>query len=245
MKLSLKDPVLTVAAGKSYNAGKIALAGWSLQEKDVEALAEIWEAEMFNDVVNVNPAESVYNYQFNVTAANMSGNTAKIIYVYVKDFYGNTSKITVPISQYIMNVSVPSKVGVVAVKGGEAPKLLTPDCYITNQGFFPIKISVETFTHRSATASNAIKVVDKSGSFGEDEINLKLLPLGATASFAETSLAGIGEAAPLELGTIPGVGSAGNKLGFKFGADFDQNALKEFTGWEPFVMSYKLELAVQ
>lgn len=245
IKLKLRDPSKNSQSGIAYKAGGISQAGWSSTEKDTEALLEDFSLSTLSGIQKVNPATGTYDYQFKVTAADMNGNTSMIIYVYVKDSYGNTSKIAVPVSQYIMNVSVPSKVGVVAVKGGEAPKLLTPDCYITNQGFFPIKISVETFTHRSATASNAIKVVDKSGGFGEDEINLKLLPLSGSATFAETPVAGIGEAAPLELGTIPGAGSAGNKLGFKFGADFDQYTLKELTGWEPFVMSYKLELAVQ
>lgn len=245
IKLKLSDPFKNSQSGIAYKAGGISQAGWSTTEKDTEALLEDFSLSTLSGIQKVNPATGTYDYQFKVTAADMNGNTSMIIYAYVKDSYGNTSKIAVPVSQYIMNVSVPSKVGVVAVKGGEAPKLLTPDCYITNQGFFPIKISVEMFTHRSATASNAIKVVDKSGGFGEDEINLKLLPLSGSATFAETPVAGIGEAAPLELGTIPGAGSAGNKLGFKFGADFDQYTLKELTGWEPFVMSYKLELAVQ
>ncbi len=61
-----------------------------------------------------------------------------VVWVYAKDNLNNTVKIAIPVGDKMIDVDVPMKVKMVALKAAPgdplpAPKLLAPVCYIANR----------------------------------------------------------------------------------------------------------------
>lgn len=166
----------------------------------------------------------------------------KAVMILVKDGVNNTVQLRIPVNENIIDVKVPTKVSVVAVKKASGtPELLSPICYVYNNGETKVKAEVSGFTEKAAQSTN-LHLVDKSGKFNPDEIALYLKAAG------ETDKANMFNVLKLSNKTRFTIGSLENNKAtdlttrsgsFTFDADYDvQNIHVPDAGWNTYQMSY-------
>lgn len=230
------------------NAG-LYQVGWSLVKHDSKALA----VSMAVNGVQTIPSDNVwlpYDWTFEVTAQQLAQaetiGSSKVIYLYLKDTLGNTRMITVPMSEHQIDVSIPTRVGVVAMTGVDTPKVNAPQCALINYGSQAVKASVTqvSFTEKD----NELKLVTRPGSpnsaFDSAEIDLRIKPLAGEQGYAY-SLANLTtpQAQPLSMGQMAAYSSEGtaNQLGFTFDALYNPQTIVETGSWSMFYLSYRFE----
>lgn len=172
--------------------------------------------------------------------------TVTSVWLYVKDDNNNTTKCQITLKQDLIDVAVPTKVSVIAVKkpnGGPA-ELLAPVCYIENHGTNEIEARVSGFTTNDLMDDNGtttlLKLVDKqkNAGFNNNELALFLTPV-ANSSLAhkselkETNVKSINAA---NENTWAYIGRMGTKdqnarfLDFTFDADYQVQLINEASG---------------
>ena len=84
-----------------------------------------------------------------------------MIWVYGKDSVNNTVRFAIPMSEEMIDITVPLRVSLVAIKKNAAdvdanvPKLLAPTCYVKNNGVNKVKVAVSGFTAKTITGETA------------------------------------------------------------------------------------------
>ncbi len=172
--------------------------------------------------------------------------TVTSVWLYVKDDHNNTTKCQITLKQDLIDVAVPTKVSVIAVKkpnGGPA-ELLAPVCYIENHGTNEIEARVSGFTTNDLMdddgTTTLLKLVDKqkNAGFNNNELALFLTPV-ANSSLAhkselkETNVKSIDAA---NENTWAYIGRMGTKdqnarfLDFTFDADYQVQLINEASG---------------
>ncbi len=172
--------------------------------------------------------------------------TVTSVWLYVKDDHNNTTKCQITLKQDLIDVAVPTKVSVIAVKkpnGGPA-ELLAPVCYIENHGTNEIEARVSGFTTNDLMGDDGtttlLKLVDKqkNAGFNNNELALFLTPV-ANSSLAhkfelkETNVKSIDAA---NENTWAYIGRMGTKdqnarfLDFTFDADYQVQLINEASG---------------
>lgn len=230
------------------NAG-LYQVGWSLTEHDPKALTAHMTVENVQTISN-DDVWLPYDWSFDVTAeqltdANTVGDT-KVIYLYFKDTLGNTRMITVPMNEHQVDVSIPTRVGIVAMKGLDTPKVSAPQCALINYGSQTLNASVTQV--RFTAQDNELTLVAKPGSpnsaFGSAEIDLRIKPLSGEQGYAY-SLANLTAdgAKPLPIGQMAQYAAegTGNQIGFTFDALYNPQTIMETTKWSMFYLSYRFE----
>lgn len=172
--------------------------------------------------------------------------TVTSVWLYVKDDNNNTTKCQITLKQDLIDVAVPTKVSVIAVKkpnGGPA-ELLAPVCYIENHGTNEIEARVSGFVTKDLMdddgTTTLLKLVDKqkNAGFNNNELALFLTPV-ANSSLAhkselkETNVKSIDAA---NENTWAYIGRMGTKdqnarfLDFTFDADYQVQLINEASG---------------
>ena len=172
--------------------------------------------------------------------------TVTSVWLYVKDDHNNTTKCQIKLKQDLIDVAVPTKVSVIAVKkpnGGPA-ELLAPVCYIENHGTNEIEARVSGFTTNDLKdddgTTTLLKLVDKqkNAGFNNNELALFLTPV------ANSSLAHKSELKETNVKSIDAknektwayIGRMGTKdqnarfLDFTFDADYQVQNINETSG---------------
>ena len=89
-----------------------------------------------------------------------------VIWVYLKDSHNNTVKVAILLNKNIINVRVPLKVYVVAVKKENTtdptPELLAPDCYVVNDGINKVQAEISGFESVPSSNAQKLKLSDKT-----------------------------------------------------------------------------------
>ncbi len=172
--------------------------------------------------------------------------TVTSVWLYVKDDHNNTTKCQITLKQDLIDVAVPTKVSVIAVKkpNGGAAELLAPVCYIENHGTNEIEARVSGFTTNDLMdddgTTTLLKLVDKqkNAGFNNNELALFLTPV-ANSSLAhkselkETNVKSIDAA---NENTWAYIGRMGTKdqnarfLDFTFDADYQVQLINEASG---------------
>lgn len=172
--------------------------------------------------------------------------TVTSVWLYVKDEHNNTTKCQITLKQDLIDVAVPTKVSVIAVKkpNGGAAELLAPVCYIENHGTNEIEARVSGFTTNDLMdddgTTTLLKLVDKqkNAGFNNNELALFLTPV-ANSSLAhkselkETNVKSIDAA---NENTWAYIGRMGTKdqnarfLDFTFDADYQVQLINEASG---------------
>ena len=172
--------------------------------------------------------------------------TVTSVWLYVKDANNNTTKCQIALKKDLIDVAVPTKVSVIAVKkpnGGPA-ELLAPVCYIENHGTNEIEARVSGFVTKDLMDDNGtttlLTLVDKqkNAGFNKNELALFLTPV-ANSSLAhkselkETNVKSIDAA---NENTWAYIGRMGTKdqnarfLDFTFDADYQVQLINEASG---------------
>ncbi len=250
-------------------AADTAAKNWSMLENDgITARTGLLGAQMVNRNGQETADIDILMKKSVVDEAKNNGMTH--LFIYLKDADNNTSRYAVPISDYMIDVTVPTRVSLVAMKNTsatassdpDAAKLLAPTCYIVNNGLSTIKVEVEKFTVDSA--NNALKLVsagttekDKVHSYNSDELALflkktdKALASNSADNRDNTkyhmrnvlSINTAGDQSDLAyLGDVKPRTNAGRTLDFTFGAYFNQTTIKETDDWMTNTMSYRFSV---
>ncbi len=168
----------------------------------------------------------------------------KAVMIFVKDGVNNTVQIPIPVDENIIDVKVPTKVSVVAVKKASGtPELLAPTCYVYNNGGTKVKAEVAGFAvDQKVTQSTNLHLVNKSGTFNSNEIALYLKAAGETNKAKMLNVMELSNKTRFTIGSLEN-----NKAtdlttrsgSFTFDADYDvQNINVPDTSWNTYQMSY-------
>ena len=110
--------------------------------------------------------------------------TVTSVWLYVKDDHNNTAKMQIQLDENLIDVVVPTKVSVIAIKKrfGEARELLAPICYIENKGSNEIEARVSGFTTnplRDESGNVLLQLVEraKNNAYNGNELALYLEPV--------------------------------------------------------------------
>lgn len=166
----------------------------------------------------------------------------KHIWVYAKDIENNTVKLLINLNENVINVKVPLKVNVVAVKkpdGGDC-ELLAPNCYVVNDGNKAVTAEVNGFTEKTPNAALILSEKEKTDTFEANEISLFLSPLSKTnknSSFVEKNVKLL-VTNPLKLGIIEAKPNADRTIGFTFDAAYNVESINVPNTWISYEMSY-------
>lgn len=106
------------------------------------------------------------------------------VWLYVKDDHNNTAKMQIQLDENLIDVVVPTKVSVIAIKKrlGEARELLAPICYIENKGSNEIEARVSGFATNPLRDENGnvlLQLVEraKNNAYNGNELALYLEPV--------------------------------------------------------------------
>ena len=180
----------------------------------------------------------------------------KYLVVYVKDGVNNTAKYIVPMSDSMIDVKVPTRVSLVALKKSgtdldvNACKLLAPTCYIVNYGKRQVKAEVALFKKddsqllklvegddTTAYTPNQIALYLKStesglaSNAGDNNVDTKFNLRNVLSIKDETGKRAY-------LGTLEPKSNDKRTLDFTFGAYYDPVKIQEIDGWLNNTMSY-------
>ena len=166
----------------------------------------------------------------------------KAVMILVKDGVNNTVQLRIPVNENIIDVKVPTKVSVVAVKKASGtPELLAPTCYVYNNGGTKVKAEVAGFTEKAAQSTN-LHLVEKSSQFNPDEIALYLKAAGATDKAKMLNVLKLSNKTRFTIGSLENnkATDVTTRSGsFTFDADYDvQNIHVPDAGWNTYQMSY-------
>ena len=194
---------------------------------------EITKRDGGKPVVGNTPAVVKATISREVVEANRTG----AVWAYAKDDLNNTTKVQIPLSENIIDVSVPMQVNVIAVKksGGGTAELLAPTCYIVNNGTKQIEAKVSGF---DSTPQPDLKLSDKAktDTFNADEIALFIK--GADGNtFAETNVLTL-DHTPLGIGTLGKASEDTRTKAYTFDAAYDVKNINVPDGFISKTMSY-------
>lgn len=194
---------------------------------------EITKRDGRKPVVGNTPAVVKAIISREVVEANQTG----AVWAYAKDDLNNTTKVQIPLSENIIDVSVPMQVNVIAVKksGGGTAELLAPTCYIVNNGTKQIEAKVSGF---DSTPQPNLKLSDKAktDTFNADEIALFIK--GADGNtFAETNVLTL-DHTPLGIGTLGKASEDTRTKAYTFDAAYDVKNINVPDGFISNTMSY-------
>lgn len=175
-----------------------------------------------------------------------------VIWVYGKDKVNNTVRFAIPMSEEMIDITVPLRVSLVAIKKNAAdanknePKLLAPTCYIKNNGTTKVNVAVSGFTEKKIADEHkdksGLELVDKdkTDTFTNKQISLfvkKDAILTNVKKLAEKKDDVLGTG-PMEIGNV----EAGKLLDFTFDAGYNPTTIVETTNWLTHEMSYNVSL---
>lgn len=191
-------------------------------------------------------------------------------YLYFKDGANNTSRYAVPIDEHTIDVTVPTRVSLVAVKkptsnGSSADsKLLAPTCYVVNHGNNTIKVQIEKFAKSADNRNNSLNLIDTPYSnhdynYTGNELALYLKategdgkPLASNAAdtvsstmFNLRNVLSINQNDNGEyayLGDLKPKNNNGRTLDFTFTARYNPKDIEETNDWLTNIMSYRFSV---
>lgn len=187
-------------------------------------------------------------YTFKVEKADLKTGQ-DVVWIYVKDGVNNTVRLAVPMTDHMIDVTVPTRVSVVALKKSAAsanaavPELLTPICYIRNNGDNKIKAEVSGFVMKDVAENekdtSGLTLVDKEkGAVDFNTTELALFVKKDTLLTNVKKLAAQSDPVtghgPMTLGEI----TKDSLLDFTFDAGYDPVNIVETTNWLTNEMSY-------
>ena len=164
------------------------------------------------------------------------------VWAYAKDELNNTVKVQIPLNDYIIDVSVPMEVNVIAVKkpNGGSQELLAPTCYVVNNGTKEIKAKVSGFATTPLADLKLVKKA-KTATFATDEISLFLKGTEGNV-FTEINVLKVNQT-PLEIGTLGKASDdTGRKKAFTFDAAYDVQNINMPNGFMKNTMSYHFSI---
>ena len=182
---------------------------WSYEDKtdsaklhwmdfDVENNKDRTDTGLHGTTSYKNPSvqDQTVEYNFRVPkkrSVNGQEETVTSVWLYVKDDHNNTAKMQIQLDENLIDVVVPTKVSVIAIKKrlGEARELLAPICYIENKGSNEIEARVSGFTMnplRDESGNVLLQLVEraKNNAYNGDELALYLEPV-ANSTLAHKS----------------------------------------------------------
>ena len=164
-------------------------------------------------------------------------NRTGAVWAYAKDELNNTVKVQIPLNDYIIDVSVPMEVNVIAVKkpDGGYPELLAPACYIVNNGMKEIQAKISGF---ATTPQPNLKLSGKAKTdiFNADEIALFIKGIDGN-TFAETNVLTL-DHTPLGIGTLGKASEDTRTKAYTFDAAYDVKNINVPDGFIRNTMSY-------
>ena len=174
--------------------------------------------------------EAEGNYTFKVPGTALTKDS--VVWVYAKDNLNNTVKIAIPVGDKMIDVDVPMKVKMVALKAAPgdplpAPKLLAPVCYIANRGESRVKVEITSFEDTTPSSGKEITLMNRQEGLSGNEMGLLIGPLAPSdpdyiGNFATRNvLDGITPATPLDMGIMEPAASRTHGLNFTFYAVYD------------------------
>lgn len=257
----------------AYTPHGVKLAAWSFGDVNGNETAEkaLAKADFGVDInavpaglhlINITSAanEAVCDINFDIPQTDVKTAIAagqEYLVVYVKDTVNNTAKYIIPLSDSMIDVKVPTKVSLVAIKksgtglGVDACKLLAPTCYIVNYGSNQVKAEVAKF--EADTTSQLLQLVrgNKTTSYNANQIALHLKSTGSglasnAADTDESTRFDLRNVLDIEdqtgkrafLGNLAPKSEDGRTLDFTFGAYYDPANIQETEDWLTNTMSY-------
>ena len=198
----------------------------------------------------------------------VAGNT--YFYLYFKDGANNTSRYAVPISEHTIDVTVPTRVSMVAVKKPTSTgivtdsKLLAPTCYVVNNGSNTVKVQIEGFAESADNKNTTLKLVDQDYNVHDGYTGNKLglflkatgalkadgKPLASNAAdthkdtmFNERNVLTINKDGNYAyLGDLKPKTDEGRTLDFTFTAWYNPLQIQETNDWMTNIMSYRFSV---
>jgi len=255
----LPDAQTGVNAKLSYKSHGLVQYAWALGNTtgnaaaDQAAKAKVMQADAakagIRDVENSSVADSdAGTYTFKVAKDDLKTGQ-DVVWIYVKDGVNNTVRLAVPMTDHMIDVTVPTRVSVVALKKSAAsvnaavPELLTPICYIRNNGDNKIKAEVSGFVMKDVAENekdtSGLTLVDKEkGAVDFNTTELALFVKKDTLLTNVKKLAAQSDPVtghgPMTLGEI----TKDSLLDFTFDAGYDPVNIVETTNWLTNEMSY-------
>lgn len=248
-----------------YNMSHLTLMGWSTENlgDNPGAVTQTHFEDLQNGRItdhtggllfyDARGVQSETRKTFTVDNAKLPADT-DWVYVYLKDSLGNTRIHAVPLSKYQVDLTIPTRVGVILVTNGT--HTLSPVCHITNNSQAAyVKADLVGYTDQrntnehilgTPTAANNIIGLAIGGSGEADSIggsiNVQDLPWRAytappTDSFTNGTPQELGILGPLG-GTNADHTPAVNTLSFKFQGNFTTTTNLS-TRWNLFYLTYR------
>ncbi|MEG0897323.1 MAG: hypothetical protein RSF73_07250 [Ruthenibacterium sp.] len=233
VSLTLTDAVRTESG---YTASGLQKAGWSAVQLNAVQKKALCALGGFEDA-----ASGVTKLPDGNLTPTFTVNTALTdskIYLYTRDKLGNMLETAVPLTN-VYNVSVPTWIGLAAIRGNTENKLIVPTngCYIVNNSAMPVKAKITNFSIKSGAANHLTLVKDAPTAAAQ--MQLILQDKAVAPLFTPTPVAGI-NTTPLTLGTMAANNpTTPHGVGFTFTAKYLPDIPLRLSDWDLFTMSYQ------
>lgn len=167
-----------------------------------------------------------------------------VVYLFIKDQLGNTREIAIPLSEYLIDVSIPTRVGMVAFSSDTPDtqldgKLLAPECFVINNGSNRVKAEV---IGADIKGDNPIEFVTGSDQIGEDKMWLVLSsdysPLSYQNPFGHKSISELNNSS-VHVGNMSPANDKENAAYYTFQSIYNAHEMSDTGDWSLFTMKYR------
>ena len=266
------EPIIDGGVDFIYNEHHITDIGWVVENvgttsKDnivgqVDGLGEPivvdWATSFGADKhIGFDPAIDLHNFSVEVSDAMIEaagGIDNAILRVYTKDKINNVNRIDIILNDNVIDISIPSRIGVVAIKGGVNREVLSPNAFIYNNRNNVVKVEIIDVYQYSDVEIGIdpgdvrVDFVD-SVSPVNNQVNVSIEAvdgvLANNSNFTKTAILDIDTLNPLELGTITSDSldnSVDEGIVFNYDMLYDHNNIDITTDWAQFAFTYKFSL---
>lgn len=251
--LTMTDPTYQEAMGSDgevhpYNAAGIYQGAWTIGTSEgCPGQDEILEnrtmtmSENVKDVIDIHSLST----QFTGTAViskeeleNIEDMDNTVIYIYLKDNLGNTRQVAIPMSEFCIDVTIPTRVAMIAI-ADTANALVAPKCFVVNNGNNKVKAEV---IGADIDADNDIEFVTTSELLGKNKMWLVITsdyrPYDYMLEYGYISIEHL-PVTTVHIGNMSPATEGENAAYFTFAALYEENTLETTGDWSLFNMRYR------
>lgn len=251
--LAMTDPTYQEVAGSDgevhpYNASGIYQGAWTIGTTEgCPGQDEILENREMTISTNVKDVINIYSNstQFIGTAIipkeeleNVEDMDDVVIYMYLKDNLGNTRQIAIPMSEYFIDVTIPTRIGMIAI-AAEDSYLIAPKCFIINNGNNTVKSEI---VGADINEDNQVQFVTGTENLGKNKMWLVLSsdyrPYDYMLQFSYYSVEYL-PMAELHIGNMSPRSEGENAAYYSFQGLYNAGDLDTTSSWDLFTMKYR------
>lgn len=254
ISITLTEPTYSVVTGTdkvshTYTPSGIAQMAWSIGTlTEAPAREEVLDSKVMTNSSNLHGVHtdstlaSYYVWDLSIDDEYLEDvdiETA-VLYLYIKDSVGNTKEIQLPLSEYGIDVSIPSRIGILAYRDFDN-YLLSPKCYVVNNGSTTVQAEV---VGSNIQENNEINFVTGRDNLGANSMWLVMSSDGRPEGYSEFEHISIEylHMRNITLGTMTPASGTLPAAYFTFVAEYNKGDLDLTSSWSLFSLDYKFTL---